>query len=509
MPSKGVDFYGFVAKGFELEIRKADAGNKDKPDVVQHISSNSVLRFFSDHYEINTNAFGLKYEGRFQFIARKDGRELYERSLRINANTGNIDNEDIGNIRIPARVENDYCLSFGLYDADSSNPNAHQIYATLTPNRKTWQSDFFRAVSDSQKKTLSDVFLKDIFLPGSHDAGMYTDMLTEAANMANTQHHNISKQLELGARYFDFRPGKLCKEVVPLLHEVKKHKSKILGPLAFITAGLGFILDWFLDGKINDLVPLFQSKVGKTSHIHAVIPGESYYDFIRETVSFLEKNKEEIVVINIADSGILRDFEVPDLPVDVIIEGQKVNGKKVKIVDVPSKAELEAEIQPLLGSGIKIGSKASFNKSIRTLLDTHERLIILYREEGPDTADTYGDDYVSYDKNVVTKAVKKLLSENNDSKEMVKLQLQLTPTGVPDGIARAIKGTNKCTTPLYATKPRTDLESYRLLLEKADDIKSLKPLTVAQNDFYDNALTEIAVALNEYKAGLVSSIRPE
>ncbi|WP_337043974.1 hypothetical protein [Emticicia sp. 17c] len=506
MASKGVDFYAFVAEGYEIEIRKADAGKKDNPDV-QHIHGSGPLRLFSEHYELYPKIFPPYYEGKFQFYARKDGKELFERSIRVNTLTGNIESDDITNIRIPSIVADNYSLSFGLYDADNTNPSSHQLYATLTPNRSNWMTQLL-AKAKSKNISLENLSLSKLFLPGSHDAGMYTDVLLEVSNLANTQRDDIATQLALGARYFDFRPGKVTGEFVQFMLEARHNPDVLSNTIAKFLSGAALTLvELLFKSKLNEIIVYFQSKISQTSHIHAVIPGESYAGFIKNIVNFLSKeaNKHEIVVINIATSGIVTEFEIPNIDkTEIRINGQDMRGKKLKLIEIPTREQLSDEIASIVhDAGIKVGNKASLKKNLQALINDNERLIIL--NEPVSCADTYSDDYESYDSQVITHEVKKVLGSSNTNDDLVKLQLQLTATGTKHGyggIIRALKGGNKSTSPLYATKPATDLQSYQLLLNSLDQIKAQQALVVAQNDFYDNALTEVAVVINEHKLGL-------
>ena len=540
MPSKGVDFYGFVAEGYELEVRKADAGNKDNPDTVQHVKGNKPLGFFSNHYEINTNHWSLRYEGELQFIAKKDGNQLFERSLRVNGDTGNINDEDLNNMMIPSPTGDNYSFSFGLYDSDNSDPNAHQVYACLTPNRKTWQSDFFKNVDKLQYK------LKDMVLPGSHDAGMYNRMFPESSNMANTQKDTVGKQLELGARYFDYRPGIVLNSFAQLLAQAKANSNiflalvvavclafiPILGPAIFlVVASLGVALFSILRDRIDALLDYMKPKLEKIAHVHALVPGENLSDFIGGIADFWQKNQEEIVVINIVDSGIIKNIDIPkgsikkfvpdsvknyipsfldiDVP-DITINGKVVNGTNVELVKIPSKGDLTNEINAIIeDKGFKMGDKSTLGESISEVLESGQRLIVFFREDNVISNDSYSDDYVTYNASIVTDSIDQALKRTDysnvkeDKKPIItKLQLQLTPTGTKDGIFRAIKGSNVSTSPLFATKPRTDFKSYQYLLANAQTVKAQNKMVAIQNDFYDNALTEVAITLNKYNAGL-------
>lgn len=68
---------------------------------------------------------------------------------------------------------------------------------------------------DSWMSELSDeILVKDIIMPGSHDAGTYGMVW-----LGETQHLTIEEQLEIGARYFDLRVNKLEDDYV-IFHSI-------------------------------------------------------------------------------------------------------------------------------------------------------------------------------------------------------------------------------------------------------------------------------------------------
>ena len=68
---------------------------------------------------------------------------------------------------------------------------------------------------DSWMSELSDdILVKDIIMPGSHDAGSYGMVW-----LGETQHLTIEEQLEIGARYFDLRVNKLEDDYV-IFHSI-------------------------------------------------------------------------------------------------------------------------------------------------------------------------------------------------------------------------------------------------------------------------------------------------
>lgn len=68
----------------------------------------------------------------------------------------------------------------------------------IVPDRASWMRD--------RLPTLGDRRLRDLILPASHDAGMYTARSVVGRPWAVTQDLNIYEQLSYGIRWFDLRP---------------------------------------------------------------------------------------------------------------------------------------------------------------------------------------------------------------------------------------------------------------------------------------------------------------
>lgn len=481
MPSKGIDFYGFVADGYEIEVRKANAGNKDNPDCVQHITSQSVLRFYSDHYEINTYSktiLGIEVpvpiytEGRFQFIAKKNGQQLFERSIRVDGLSGNIDSVDVNNIRIPSIVDQNYSLSFGLYDSDagiiSDLPNSHQVWATLTPNRAEWQRQLF------EKYAHKNIKLRHLILPGTHDTGMFTNLIDIALiNLANTQRDGITRQLELGARFFDFRPAALRPDFMEGIASLAS--SNFMDAIKKI----GFAT----------IATCLQPLVGQMRHLHMFLPGCQYDDFISETLSFLVAHPKEIVVVKISKSGIESSF-----------------------ANIPSFNQVENYTRDLISKlgfehKIAIGKAENLDTNVNDLIDTKQRLILISNDDDKILSSYTDDDkkadrtYKSYEPSHIINSLNYVVDEinkgNSKNKMLVDLQLQLTATGLTGAIARAVSATHISTSPLLATKAKTDFQSYSWLLNNLPNLSLDLPLISLIDDFYDNALTETSFSIND------------
>ena len=105
---------------------------------------------------------------------------------------------------------------FGLYSDSlkkSADNNYLEVFRATGEDRYTYSNSFYIRPSTvpNNSRWMGEVLafnyavkLNDLTMPGSHDAGMYTD-ITEKAR---TQALNIYDQLKAGSRYFDLR---ICK----------------------------------------------------------------------------------------------------------------------------------------------------------------------------------------------------------------------------------------------------------------------------------------------------------
>jgi|SRR5690242_766165 len=94
MPSKGILCYSYIAvDGVEIEFS---------------VPKNSVTKrdqrqFACDHLEVESSNLGhFKFTGRFEFVVRRDGRELAKQWVDVNSMTGGLSDGTMKTmVRIP------------------------------------------------------------------------------------------------------------------------------------------------------------------------------------------------------------------------------------------------------------------------------------------------------------------------------------------------------------------------------------------------------------------------
>ncbi|XP_014557185.1 hypothetical protein COCVIDRAFT_97717 [Bipolaris victoriae FI3] len=464
MPSKGVKCFAYIAvDGVEIEytVPKRSARRSEQRE------------FLFDHLEIeSSNLPRFKFTGNFEFIVRRDGRELTKQWVAVNSMTGKVEDGTMVNMeQTPALFPEDVVITYGFYDAGpglAELPKQHQCYVTVTPNYENWMRDKIPQDSD-----LANRPFHKMVLPSAHDIGMNnmssslsliknagTGLIREVLGrslpralsilnkvsdgainhiapniiraLAITQKDTLDSILKIGARYFEFRPAKCHRQ----LHSLSS-----------------------LDDTLY-----FQ---------HGAIPGMPYRVLLDHITRFLASHPDEIIIIHNRWDG------VPDA------------------CPRPNPQELHAILSPLLSDkNLQIGSQDDMqNSSIHDLREQHKRLIILsdlpqYSNYDDDANATLtGDSMLDRLHN---------MCENPDTENrapVTLLQCQATATNIRDVIVATVLDSDVSTSPILATKPVCDAKILPLL--KGDVgrklVREREGVVVFLNDFFDGATADVAV----------------
>ncbi|KAF2994189.1 hypothetical protein E8E13_002238 [Curvularia kusanoi] len=346
MPSKGILCYSYIAvPGVEIEF------NVPK----NSITKGEQQQFSCDHLEVESSNLGhFKFTGRFEFVVRRDGRELVKQWVDVNSMTGGLSDGTMKTMdETPSIFTEDIIVSYGFYDAGpglAALPKQHQCYVTATPNYENWMRDVLPSGSDIANKPFNHMVL-----PSSHDIGMNSmatamSLLEKAGTgvikevlgrslpralsliekvgdkgvnaiapdiiraLAVTQKDSLETILKLGARYFEFRPARCHRQI------------QSVSPL-------------------EDTL-FFQ---------HGAIPGMRYADFLSEIVRFLKDHGDEIVVVQNRWDGVPGDCPKPD---------------DNELHNFLTDALRDSDIA-------EAGLDDMQNLSVQALRDQHKRLIVL------------------------------------------------------------------------------------------------------------------------------------
>lgn len=483
MPSKGVQVYTYIAvPGISIEL-----------SVPGRTERRSELRVFRDEdLEVDTRHIrGLLHTtGRFSFrVVREDGGEvLTEQWIEVNALTGDAGRGSLHTIAETPSVVHEASgtiVSYGFYEAGTGIaglPDRHQCYVTVTPNYGGWMGEVAPAGSAQAEQPF-----RKLVVPSAHDVGMNSmvncaavlahagsavistliqesrwaghvaDVVTGRAieaiapnivsSLAITQKDTLATILQLGARYFEFRPA---------------HCHEAVLPSNALPDGLYFQ--------------------------HSAIPGMAYESFLADVVAFLQAHPDEIVVVQLRWDG------VPDAcrrPIE-----QDLHDSVARALDATTGRGAVAGAVAVASGGLDDLRGCS----IAQLRADRKRLLVLvnvdslstYSDEG--NATTSGDDIVAgFDRALSPDAA--------HGKAFVNIQCQATATNIPAAVAYSVLSASASTSCLLATKALVDAKALPWVRDNAVRACGDDTLVVVMNDFFDGATADVAVELSRQRLG--------
>lgn len=414
---------------------------------------------------------GLRFTGRLEWVTKHRGVEVARQRADISSRTGNIQRGTMGNMfNTPPHI-GETTVCWGFYDAGSGKisglTNQHQLYIYATRDQRRWMSEL--AASDS--RIARGPFAR-FALPGSHDAGMFDmravrrilrnpalnagliaalhfiplgHILIRAlgpraiANLSMTQKDNIRTQLDIGTRYFDFRPGTMHVSLAAFMPGVRYQQ-------------------------------------------HKVVPGYPYIEFLEDVLRWLDANPGEIVVVSANTQGFVADAMRPSAA-DV----QK------DLHTALARVKLETPID--------IGGKPHLQRSYDELIAANTRLIFLNQIEGETRKyDSYSDAHHTLNPADIIGAFEKMQRQVPDKQDYVVMQMQATATAIDAVVAASVITTSDASSPLLATKAMMDNATNPWLRRNAASRLPPDHLLVLLNDFVDNCMVETAIKVTEQRA---------
>ncbi|MBC7864257.1 MAG: hypothetical protein IAF38_14865, partial [Bacteroidia bacterium] len=280
--SKSIDFYTYVSNG-KYYIR-----TKTKGTELKRFDCKVPPYITEDTTTIHLKDIGVfEHYGKFDFqVYRKINQQdekLLDRYGEIAPTTGNLGSSNMTEmLKTPSVVTKEYAVSYGFHD--SGVGRAHQCYVYVSDSHRSWMGDML-----AKDQALRIIPFSTFALPGSHDAGMYelgipakeiidnakkhnlidgaiaSVTVREVINLALTQKDTITMQLDLGTRFFDFRPGHHMWDSASELH-----------------------------------------------HQHNFVPGCTLQTFLKQVKLFLSSNSEEIVVVCFSNDGFNKPAMTPE-----------------------------------------------------------------------------------------------------------------------------------------------------------------------------------------------------
>ncbi|EFX06649.1 phospholipase c [Grosmannia clavigera kw1407] len=473
MPSKGVQVYTYVAvPGISIGLSVPG----------QTVRRNELRVFHDENLEVDTKHIPglLSTTGRFSFkVVRDDGGEvLTEQWIEVNALTGDAGRGTLHKISETQSVVHEASgsiVSYGFYESGTGIadlPDRHQCYVTVTPNYGSWMGQVAPAGSPQAEQPF-----RKLALPAPHDVGMNSmvnctavlahagsavistmikeskwaghlaDVVTGKAieaiapnivsSLAITQKDPLTTILQLGARYFEFRPA---------------HCHEAILPSNALPDGLYFQ--------------------------HSAIPGMSYDAFLDDLVGFLQAHPDEIAVVQLRWDGVPDKCKRP-------IE-QDLNDSVFRALAHTDGAIASGNLDDLR------------NCSIAQLRGDRKRLLVLVNVDSLSTYTDEGNATTSGDA-IVAGFSSALHPEAAQGKAFVNIQVQATATNIPAAVAYSVLSASASTSCLLATKALVDSKALPWVRDNTARTCGDDTLVVIMNDFFDGATADVAVELSRQR----------
>jgi hypothetical protein len=472
MPSKGVQCYTYIAVpgcSIELSVPK------------QTVVRNELRVFRNEDLEVESKNISSLFDktGKFSFKVLQNGVMVTEQSIDVNALTGDASDGTMDTIaNTPAVLHgSDVIVTYGFYEAGHGAkglPERHQCYIAVVPNYSGWMGMVAPVGSRGEEKRLTS-----LVVPAAHDVGMNTlqscnAVLTRAggavvthlindnrlvsqiadkisgpaialiapnivASLAITQKDSLNTILQIGARYFEFRPAHCHKIVLPVLP--------------------------FPD---------------KLYFQHGAIPGMSYEQFLHDVVQFLVAQPTEIVIVQLRWDGVPAECARPS--------------------DQELGAYLEDALRLSDGSIIAGNLDDLRNATIGQLRRDRKRLIVMSNVDSLSTYTDPGNATLNGD-SIVAAFAGTLTPQNAAGKAFINIQCQATASNIPDAVAYSVLSASATTSCLLATKALCDSKILPWVRDNVLKTCGQQEMVVVMNDFFDGATADIAVQLSRQRLG--------
>lgn len=446
--TKGLDYYGFAeSNNFSINYQGGSHQN----------SFHSTSQIQRGNFQIGDDEWIPRAET-YSWQVLQHETTIANKCVSISPLTGNLEGGDMTiMMNTPSIISEQYAISYGFYDAGSGTSgltNQDQSYVYVTQSLTSWMGDYVKTNS-----SLGSQPFASFALAGAHDAGMnntvalaqlisdpnfqtmlssITGLAGEVAintiiNTAFTQKDSFTNLLNLGVRYFDFRPGYCVVKISNNLY-----------------------------------------------HQHNFIPGAAFSDFLDEILSWLISHSTEIVVINLNFQGFHSDDMKPTISVirQYWEKAQQITGTKGTIV-AGDKNDLENSYNDLIGSKKRL---LFLNQLPTGSGDSFESFNALKYDSYSDSA------YQTTDVNSILKQLDNMNKQEQQSHDYTVLQLQGTATGVISWYGNVSQ--SQTASPLMSTKPSFDMATYAWITNNVSNNFDRSQLMIFLNDFCDNALVK-------------------
>lgn len=469
MPSKGVLCYSYIAvDGVEIEfsVPKQNATRSD-----DH-------QFNIDHLEVESSNVGhFKFTGRFQFIVRRDARELTKQWVDINSMTGKLEDGSMINMeQTPSILVEDLIIVYSFYDAGpglAHLPKQHQCYVTVTKNYSDWMRDIIPEDSNASSQSLSKAVL-----PSAHDIGMNSMqtclLLLQNAGTGAIKEilgRSLPSMFDIFNRISDSAVSKVAPDIIRALAITQKDSLDTI-------LAIGARYFEFRPAKCHRQLQSISTLEDTWYFQHGAIPGLSYSAFLSPIIAFLNSHPSEIIVVHNRWDGV--PSECPR----------------------PSPLDLDSILSThLSNTSLKAGTESDLHTSISTLRSTNTRLILLSNASQVSNHDDTSN--ATLDGSSMLSKLNDLAANPPAPRTVLLLQCQATATNIRDVVIASVLDSDVSTSPMLATKPVLDRVMLPVLRGEVGRkvVGEEQGLVVLMNDFLEGGTVEVAVGMCKERLG--------
>lgn len=452
------------ANGLTARIYSESGGNTD----VGYTNSFNQFGAMSDNTVYCENS---PMHCDLQLQALLNGSNVASANYSINCLTGSISGNTTAEQTSVFFQQNgtSYVMNYGVSHAGNTTiaSMGDQAYCYVSTAKQSWMGSLNLAGSNPLVSTL--------VLPGAHDAGMSTidPHVLQAGTLLTAVIHAfpvIGQILALGAAVS-------LKRVLYSLAVTQKDS-----PADLMNMGVRFF----------DFRPGTVSLTNEVRHVHGVIPGQLFSDFLTQVASFLSANPTEVVFVQVSSSGINDSIATP-----------------LTIAQVNSA--VQTAINGTSVGTQTIGDTGVLNSTTWNQLVSAGRLVVLNKYDSAYIVnDSYSDGVYQQsmcDPSFVANAIQNTIPQISSSC-MTSLQCQNTASGfVVNNIGSFLTSPSWVNdlflsdtgSVLADTKAIFDYSAYSLLSSPANQyqIQQSEGIVSVINDFGDIALVDLCMSLTQ------------
>lgn len=435
----------------------------------------------SDNFTVKSLEMESKYikgltnfTGKFQWrVLLKGETEIAGAWNEISALTGNIERGGmVATEHFSPFVLDDAIITYGFYDSghgEAGLTNRHQCYVTIcSRSNESWMG----AVAPPESAQAQLPFARFV-LPAAHDNGMNTMENARAVLKGISPSHNpLMKEYLPHLTFFDHLPDAAIAQMLPnIVYATSVTQKKPIRTMLDLGTR-------YFEFRPALLLPLFQeisSLPNKFYFQHSCIPGVPLESFLDDQVAFLDEHPTEIVTLHFRFDNIPAACKKPT---------------KDEIADHLNNACAKANKNgPLTWCG-----REDFITPIDDLRRSGKRLIVVTLAEKYDSWTAQA--YATLHTESIIGRFESMNTEGQHATDLTVLQCQATSQSIPEVLVHSVVASNTATSCLSSTKAMGDMRTLPWIRANANQRLKAERNIVVMNDFIDGATCDTCVDLS-------------